>query len=451
MVSGVDTPMPQSPLIEASTNVALINQARQGAIVNSSALVVGKQFQAEVVATLTDGTYIVKVADIAARMQLPNNPEVGSKLSLTLLSTSPRATFLLNPPGAEPQPSTPAAAMSTASATLGTSVKQLIDEFNRSATTTAPGTATPTGTASNPAAGPATNSAPGTTGATVTTPITSGDNSQPRLINLSTPAPDSAPATFSTAGKLVNQLIQDTPQQTSVVNVSKVPLMSTPDVNVNTMMKALQGGVANSGVFYESHLLQWAEGTLPTASLMKEPQAQFPVPPQNQPNVAQNAAALPPDAAKAALPQSAADSTGTTSPGSTNTPPGSTAITLPKDAPPLIQQQLQTMEQQRFVWHGELWPGQAMEWEIAKNDQNPNHSQNTSEKTWQSSVRFELPQLGNISAQLQLTGNHLRLSINTSDSTTALMLKNHAPELTNALDAAGTRLDALLIKNNPAT
>ena len=95
MVSGIDTPTVQNTLVEASTAAALVNQSRQGAIVNSSQLVVGKQFQAEVVSALNDGTYIVKVADVAARMQLPNSPQVGDKLALTLISTSPRATFLL--------------------------------------------------------------------------------------------------------------------------------------------------------------------------------------------------------------------------------------------------------------------------------------------------------------------------------------------------------------------
>ncbi len=445
MVSGVDTPMPQNPLIEASTNVALINQARQGAIVNSSALVVGKQFQAEVVAKLTDGTYIVKVADIAARMQLPNSPEVGNKLSLTLLSTSPRATFLLNPPGAQQQGSAP----TTTNATLGTSVKQLIDEFNHTATGNTAGHAVTPG--SGATSGPASNAASGTGATNVTTAITSGDNNQPRLINISTPVPDSAPATFSTAGKLVNQLIQNTPQQASVVNVSKVPLMATPDVSINTMVKALQGGVANSGVFYESHLLQWAEGTRPTAELMKEPQSQFPVPVQNAP---QNAGAPQPEADKAALPQNLAGTASALSNSATSSSSSSATaatITLPKDAPPLIQQQLQTMEQQRFVWHGELWPGQTMDWEIARNDQNQNQAQRDSEPTWHSAVSFELPQLGSVSAQLQLTGNHLRLSINTKDGATALLLKNHGPELTNALEAAGTQLDALLIKTNTAS
>jgi hypothetical protein len=438
MVSGVDSPIAQNnPLIEASTNAAQINQARQGAVLNSSQLVVGKQFQAEVVSSLEDGTYIVKVADVAARMQLPNSPDVGSKVSLTLLSTSPRATFLLNPPEDDQTSAEP----TTTTATLGANVKQLIDDFNQ---TGAKGSATATGLYLQ-------------AGANVT--AVSNANADPRLINLNAALPDSAPATFSSAGKLVDQLIQNTPQEASVVNVSKVPLLSTPDVNVNAMAKALQSGVSNSGVFYESHLLQWAEGTRDAAELMKEPQASFPTTPGNmQANTATNNPSqntlinnnplnyVPTNAqinqdGKINLPTTLA---GTTANNTTAT----STITLPKDATPLIQQQLQTQEQQRFVWHGELWPGQSMQWEISRDSTGQKQSQQ--EQTWQSAVNFELPQLGNVSAQLQLTGTHLRLSVNTPNPATALMLQNHANELIGAFDNTGTQLDALTIRATAA-
>ncbi|PRC90773.1 flagellar hook-length control protein FliK [Solimicrobium silvestre] len=440
MVSGVDSPIAQNPLIEASGSVALVNQAKQGAILNSSQLVVGKQFQAEVVTALEDGTYIVKVADIAARMQLPNSPQVGAKLSLTLISTSPRATFLLGSPEDEEAAASSSAASTTSTATLGT-VKQLIDDFvqasgNKNTTTTA---------------GLYLQS-----GANVT--AVTNANPDPRLISLATVSPDGTPTTFSSAGKLVDQLLQNTSQQ-ETATVSKVPLLTTPDVNIGVMAKALQSGVTSSGVFYESHLLQWAEGTLNVAELMKEPQANFKSLPENSPttgtsntnaNAQANTAANSPINANSLIISSAnllSSTATTTQSNSTTNPIASAVITLPPTAAPLIQQQLQTMEQQRFVWHGELWPGQPMEWEISRDQ--PKQQGETAERTWQSAVRFELPQLGAISAQLQLTGTHLRLSVQAKDAPTALMLQNHAGELVAALDGTGAQLDSLLIKIKP--
>ncbi len=441
MVSGVDSPVgQQNPLIEASTNVALINQARQGAILNTSQLVVGKQFQAEVVSSLEDGTYIVKVADVAARMQLPNSPQIGDKLSLTLISTSPRATFLLGAPDSEEAaPSNP----TTTSATLGATVKQLVDDFNQTVGAKTGGS-TPTGLYLQ--------------GSSAVAPTTEADT-EPRLIVVNTGTPDSAPANLSNVGKLVNQLIQSTPQEAAVVNVSKVPLLTTPDVNVNTMAKALQSGVANSGSFYESHLLQWAEGSLDVNELMKEPQASFPAtaPTAAQNNTEQGANTNPSQAmgqnnpviTSNGLLATMATAQTSNAPASASTTSMSTSssanIALPKEATPLIQQQLQTLEQQRFVWQGELWPGQTMQWEISRDRQDQQQS-NPQDKTWQSAVRFELPQLGNVSAQLQLTGNHLRMTVQAPDAATAQLMQIHAGELSGALENNGTKLDSLLIK-----
>jgi len=426
MVSGVDTPVTQqNPLIEASASVALVNQTRQGAILNSSQLVVGKQFQAEVVSSLEDGTYIVKVADVAARMQLPNSPEVGSKIALTLISTSPRATFLLSPPeGEEGDEATPTAT----TATLGANVKQLIDDFSQSTKATSGSTGLYLQGSANVAA-------------------TDTTNADPRLIIVSPESADSAPATLSTAGKLVNQLIQDTPQDSNVVTIGKLPIVETPDVSVDTMAKALQSSVGTSGVFYESHLLQWAEGTLNLADLMKEPQASFPTAQNNSNQPGTTTAQSTSQDGKLTL---AVSTNALLAGGALSTSTANATLALPREATPLIQQQLQTMEQQRFVWHGEVWPGQTMDWEISR-DRQDQQSENDSDQTWQSAVNFELPQLGNISAQLQLTGKHLRLIVNAPNAATASVLQSHADELAGALDNTGTQLDSLLIKNRESS
>jgi hypothetical protein len=406
MVSGVDSPSPQNQLVEATTNVAAINQAKQGVVLNSSQLVIGKQVQAEVVASLSDGTYIVKVADVVARMQLPNAPQVGAKLPLTLIASTPRATFLLNSSNAAGN--TPI----TTQATLGENVQQLIDDFNQ---------------ANNAGVTPKLYLQNSASVANV------ANQTDPRLLQLTSELPDGAPATLSMTGKLINQLVQAAPQQATLATISKVPLVNTPEVDSGALAKALQSGVSTSGVFYESHLLQWAEGTLNAETLGKEPQANFPVqskPVLTDPNAAPNAA-LTNNQEKTNL-IAARDTSNAT-------------LSLPKEAIPIIQQQLQTLEQQRFVWQGELWPGQTMQWEVSRDSAGQEKNQQQ-EPTWQSAVHFELPELGAISAQLQLTGAQLRLTVNTPNAATASRLQSHANELTDALDNAGTKLEALLIK-----
>lgn len=327
MVSGVDFPINKPPLqVEATTAVAII-QAKQGTILNSTQLSIGKQYQAEVIAKLDDGSYLVNIADTTARMQLPNSQQVGSKLLLTLISTSPRATFLIN------------------------------EEI---------------------------------------APLATQD---PKIAQqLPTATTDSAPAVLSQAGKLIGHLLEEMPEQ-NVVRTTKTPLLDSPNHPPESVARALQNGVSTSGIFYESHLLQWAEGKLDITQLMKEPQANFP----------------------SDVPQTAL-----------------------KEATTILQQQLQTMEQQRFVWHGELWSGQRLEWEVSRD--NSKQQEGAEQNTWQSAVRFELPALGAVSAQLQLTGNRLNLRINTEDTATTERLQRHADELISALLGTGTKLDTLSIK-----
>ncbi len=426
MVSGVNSPVVQNALVEALSSSTAINQARQGTLLTSSQLTVGKQFQGEVLATLADGSSIVRVADIAARMQLPNAPQPGSKLSLTLLSMTPRATFLLNPSDpAQPETAT------TTTAILGTP-KQLIDDFSQN------------GNLKN---SPASTGLYLQTGSQVT--AISSEHIDAPLLTQQAALPDSTPTSFSSAGKLVNDLMQQTALP---ARINPVPLITTPEVNVSVLAKTLQTNLSGSGVFYESHLLQWAEGNLPTAAIMKEPQASFPA---AAPNTAASPliAAMP---AAAMTPATTAAAAATV----TITPTGSTPITanqsgtaahgsmvLPKDALPIIQQQLQTMEQQRFVWHGELWAGQPLEWEVSRDQAQA--QQNSSEGSWNSSVSFNLPQLGAVSAQLQLNGNRLHIRIRTKDATTALQLQQHTPELASALNGTGAQLDSIQI--TPAT
>jgi hypothetical protein len=73
-----------------------------------------------------------------------------------------------------------------------------------------------------------------------------------------------------------------------------------------------------SGLFYESHVAEWAQGTRPQAELAAEPQARGMAPPSD-PATAQ-----------------------------------------------LINLQLNAHEQARVAWQGQLWPGQELRWEIER-------------------------------------------------------------------------------------
>ena len=166
--------------------------------------------------------------------------------------------------------------------------------------------------------------------------------------------------------------------------------------------------IDKSGLFYESHLSEWANGQRSLSDVQEEPQNQ---------------------AAAQAKAANGADST------------------APMDPTKLIPAQLDALEHRKIVWQGELRPGQPMRWEIQ--EENPGKSkpgQPEQTPVWQTSVSFEMPGLGKVHAHLRLQGEHVQMHVRTSDSAAAELLKQQTPRLSQALEASGTLLDAMKIE-----
>src|SRR5690349_5066966 len=75
--------------------VQTVADPRQQAFQRAMATQLGQSLQAEVLSKLSDGSYVVRVADMAARMPLPANVQVGAQVPLTLVAVNPRPTFQL--------------------------------------------------------------------------------------------------------------------------------------------------------------------------------------------------------------------------------------------------------------------------------------------------------------------------------------------------------------------
>jgi hypothetical protein len=122
------------------------------------------------------------------------------------------------------------------------------------------------------------------------------------------------------------------------------------------------------------------------------------------------------------------------------------AETMSSESVRMISLQLDTLEQRHVAWHGELWPGQPMEWEVT--EEAPDRRPDDPEKSWQSAVRFELPTLGPVSATIRLTGERLQVQVRTANEAAASLLRTHGGELSSALEAAGSPLDQLTVKRD---
>ena len=68
--------------------------------------------------------------------------------------------------------------------------------------------------------------------------------------------------------------------------VGRTPLLDGPSLNAGAIAQALRDGIDKSGLFYESHVAEWADGTRPRADLALEPQARG-MPPPTIPDTAQ--------------------------------------------------------------------------------------------------------------------------------------------------------------------
>lgn len=236
----------------------------------------------------------------------------------------------------------------------------------------------------------------------------------------------------------------------------------------------LAQAVTVSGLFYESHQVQWALGQRPLASLLAEPQGQH-----AHPDTLAAAGATPAeDGAKPAVAEGGEKSalagrreTAAGSPppisllqtlfggetarggaGTTELPapnPPAAAQTIPDDLRPLVQQQLDAAATQRLAWHGEVWPKQTMNWEIERDATASAGS--TEEATWNTTLRLTLPRLGAIDARVQLSGKNLRLALHTPSDNSAAALQGAIPALQQALATAGLDLLSVQTKHDEIT
>lgn len=268
-----------------------------------------------------------------------------------------------------------------------------------------------------------------------------------------------ARTTLSSAGRLIDQLLQTSQQNgTSTAALGSTPVLPGPGANPALLASALQNTLSASGLFYESHLAEWAEGTRPLATLQQEPQSQL------TENLARPAANNMPDAALlrhlaqrwtdsgrpiAELAQELEARAGNAGAllgllGEADSMASQTAQTAQ-----ILNAQLNALETQRFTWQGELWPGQKMSWEVSRDAADGGQEQaQEQQENWQSTVKFELPQLGDVSATIHLNGERVSILVRTASPDSAALLRAHGGELAQALDAAGSPLDALIVNDD---
>ena len=252
----------------------------------------------------------------------------------------------------------------------------------------------------------------------------------PRAVFATLAEPTAAPGTgsatapaLSQAGRLISFLLTGQPAaQTAALNGGQPLLAAAPQGPGDSALLAsrLSSALEQSGLFYESHQARWLAGKLDTAALMQEPQGRSPTPP--------------------ATPAAAPDGTETiTTPRAAN----EGRAPIPERLLPLVHQQLDAVATQNFVWQGQVWPGQTMEWEI-EDPAADGRSGDEPDENWNSTLRLTLPHLGGVEARLHLTPAGVAMRLIADNDTTRQALAAAETRLADALVVADVSLTGLV-------
>ncbi|MDR0233922.1 MAG: flagellar hook-length control protein FliK [Zoogloeaceae bacterium] len=114
------------------------------------------------------------------------------------------------------------------------------------------------------------------------------------------------------------------------------------------------------------------------------------------------------------------------------------------DLAPMVRQQLEALATNTYVWQGQIWPGQTMEWEIVEEDSSQRQREENTAANWTTHLNLKLPQLGALDATLRLTGGrNIRISLRTENDEARARLIAANADLRRRFEASGLTLEFL--------
>lgn len=239
-------------------------------------------------------------------------------------------------------------------------------------------------------------------------------------------AKQSVATTLSRTGQLITELMQKDSSQTSkalALNNAK-PIAQHLPPTAPEIAQNLKSSLTTSGMFYESHQARWVEGKIPTDLLKQEPQAQQGNSARQNQNTQTNS-----------MPQTQQNNALLAN---QHNPTSEHLFNIPREIAPIVQQQLDALASQQFLWQGQIWQGQEMQWEI---NEEGHQQQDIDTRLWHTRLKLQLPSLGGIDAQLHLNAQHqLTLFIETQNNSSAQTLNLAVDSLKSALQAAGMEI-----------
>ena len=278
-------------------------------------------------------------------------------------------------------------------------------------------------------------------------------------------------ATLSRTGQLIASLLAREGETAFRASLTRgrplLPLAPASSTELAQRLPSqLAQAVTTSGLFYEAHQVEWALGQRTMTSLLAEPQGQHSraevLAAWGQDNRTLGTAILAQLATdketqaprpsvsllralfggEIAVPAASAEEV-------SPAPNQAAATMIPEELRPLVQQQLEAAATQRLAWHGEIWPRQFLEWDIER-DAAHEESETAETAVWHTTLRLQLPRLGEIEARIRLSGQNLELVLQAADPARATDLQSAVPGLQQALAAAGLTLTAAQARHDQA-
>lgn len=193
------------------------------------------------------------------------------------------------------------------------------------------------------------------------------------------------------------------------------------DIAPEELATLLRSVVTRSGLFYESHLHDWARGQRPLADLAGQPQMRY-----------QREAAAEPSAESPARSNTAS---GTLS--NAGDPHGA-ALRLggvPEPLQELVSRQLDVLDSRQLHLH--LATGAERPVELMIGEERSPDAAATAAGTWVTELKCHLPELGEVHACLRLQGNRLAVAITAEDADRSDWLDARLGELRIMLERSG--------------
>ncbi len=255
---------------------------------------------------------------------------------------------------------------------------------------------------------------------------------------------DASPVKLSPATAWLTNALKESPDQTAARTVRALePLLNAPPANIALLAASLRNSLMFSGVFYESHLLQWFLGEKRLDDILKESRLRLEAMAKKGKDSLSDTSS-PDDLALLTDKNStwAKASENVNQRDGTNRTPSM----VDPAAAPLLREQVETLMTGIFHWQGTAWQNQEMEWEVAK--QEGEKDEDAENSCWRTTVRLSLPNLGSLSATLIFTGEGIQGRVITESAATRDEMRRELTSLERSMSDSGLTLTDMVIEHS---